>query len=209
MQMAREARAAAPFAWWTDYESVLPSGLSTYVGLESAAGRLLAFTNTFIEGLFQTPAVARAMIQAARTDKTEVVDALVEVRMQRQKALRANPPLELVTIMDEAALLRPAGSPEVMKEQFQHIVDICEELPTIQIQIVPLSKGIYGSQHGMFTLIEPRDPDVEPVAYVDSTGGNLYLQRPGQIQRFRRMFGDLQAIALDPNESLDLLRERC
>lgn len=209
LQVAREARAAKPFAWWTDYESVLPSGLSTYVGLEAGASRLLAFTNTLIEGLFQTPAVARAMIQTERPGGSDVVDALVEVRMQRQKALRASPPLELVTIMDEAALLRPAGPPETMREQFRHIVETCEELPTVQLQVIPMSKGVYASQHGMFRLIEPREADVEPVAYVDSTGGNLYLQRPAQIQRFRRMFGDLQAIALDPNESLDLLRERC
>jgi hypothetical protein len=210
VQMAREARTAAPAAWWTDYESVLPSGLSTYVGLEAAAGRLLCFTNTMIEGLLQTPEVARVVIQAAQpTDPVEVVETLVEVRMQRQKLLQTDPRLELVTIMDEAALLRPAGPPEVMQQQIRHIVDVCEELPNVSLQVIPLSKGAFGCQHGMFTLIEPRDPALQPVTYVDSPGGNLYLQRPNQIQRFRRTFGDLQAIALDPTESLDLVRSRC
>jgi transcriptional regulator with XRE-family HTH domain len=210
LQMAREAKAAGTAAWWTDYESVLPSGLSTYVALEAAAARLLAFTNGLIEGLLQTPEVAHVLIQKARpTDPVEVVTSLVELRMQRQKALREDPRLELVTIMDEGALLRPIGGAEAMKRQIQHIVEVCEELPNVQLQVIPLSKGAYASQHGLFTLIEPRDPAVEPVAYVDSTGGNLYLQRPGQIQRFRRMFGDLQAIALDPEESLDLIRSRC
>jgi transcriptional regulator with XRE-family HTH domain len=208
IQMAREAKAAVSAgAWWTDYESVLPTGLSTYVALEAAAGRLLAFTHTIIEGLLQTEDYARAMIQAWRpTDSTQIIDRLVEVRMQRQKLLREDPRLELVTIMDEAAMRRPIGGDGVMRRQLEHIVEVCEELPNVSLQVVPLSKGAYGVQHGMFTLIEPRDLAVEPVAYVDSTGGNLYLQRPDQIQRFRNMFGRLQAIALDPNESLQMVR---
>lgn len=210
MQMAREAKAATPGAWWTDYESALPSGLSTYVGLESGAARLLAFTQCLPEGLFQTEDVARALIRAANPSASvESVDRQVELRMRRQQVLREEPRLELVTVMDEAALLRPLGGSEAMRGQIRRIVEICEELPNVKLQVVPLAKGAYGSQHGMFTLIEPRDLTLRPVAYVDSTGGNLYLQRPEQIQRFRTMFGDLQAIALDPNESLDLVRSHC
>ncbi len=210
LQMAREARAAAPGAWWTDYESVLPSGLSTYVGLEAGAARLLAFTHCLPEGLFQTEDVARALIQAANiTAPAATIDRQVELRMQRQKVIWEDPRLELVTIMDEAALLRPIGGVEAMKRQIARIVEVCEALPNVSLQVIPLVKGAYATQHGMFTLIEPRDLTLKPVAYVDSTGGNLYLQRPDQIARFRKMFGDLQAIALDSSESLDLVRSRC
>lgn len=207
MKMARDARAAAPAAWWTEYDSVLPSGLSTYVGLEASASRLLAFTGTVIDGLLQTASVAHSLIRAAQpTEPAKAIDALVELRMQRQKVLRAKPPLELVTIMDEAALLRPAGPPEAMKEQWRQIIETCEELPHVQLQIVPLSKGVYNPQHGMFSILESQDISIDPIVYIDSTGGNLYLQRPNQILSFRKIFGNLQAIALDPNESLDLLR---
>lgn len=209
MQMAREARAAAPVAWWTDYESVLPSGLSTYVGLEAAASRLLCFTHTLIDGLLQTEEYARATIQAARfTDPPHVIDRLVELRMQRQMILRNEPRLELVTIMDEAALLRPIGGAQAMREQARHIVEVCAELPNVSVQIVPLAKGAYAVMHGEFTLIEPREtgPGIAPVAYMDSVLGNAYLQRPEQIQQFRSLFGRLQAIALDPEESLRIVR---
>ncbi len=209
MQMAREARGAASVAWWTDYESVLPSGLSTYVGLESAASRLLCFTHTLIDGLLQTEEYARATIQASLpTEPPQVIDRLVDVRMQRQKILRGDPRLELVTIMDEAALLRPIGGVQAMRAQARHILQICSELNNVSVQVVPLAKGAYTVMHGGFTLIEPREtgPGVEPVAYVDSVVGNLYLQRPAQIQQFRSVFGRLQAIALDPEESLQIVR---
>ncbi len=209
MQMAREARAATPVAWWTDYESVLPSGLSTYVGLEAAASRLLCFTHTLIDGLLQTEEYARATIQATRfTDPPDVVERLVELRMQRQKVLRSEPRLELVTIMDEAALLRPIGGAQAMRDQARHIVEVCAELPNVSVQIVPLAKGAYAVMHGEFTLIEPREtgPGIAPVAYMDSVLGNAYLQRPEQIQQFRGLFDRLQAIALDPEESLRVVR---
>lgn len=209
LQMAREARAAAPAAWWTDYESVLPSGLSTYVGLEAAAGKLMCFTHTLVDGLLQTEDYARATIQAARyNDSPDAIDRLVELRMQRQKMLRASPRLELVAIMDEAALLRPIGGREAMRTQLRHIVDVCEQLANISVLIVPLARGAYPVMHGMFTLIEPREagPGVAPVAYVDSPVGNLYLQRPEQIETFQELFSRLRAVALDPEESLRIVR---
>jgi len=207
LQMAREARAAGPSAWWTDYESVLPSGLSTYVGLEAGASALFAFTGPLIEGLLQTEDYARSTIRSTRpTDPVETIDRLVELRMERQKVLRGTPRLDLVTIMDEAALLRPVGGRDVMRRQLERVVEICEELPNVTVQVIPLSKGAYAVQHGIFTLIEPQDLAFEPVAYVDSLGGNLYLQRPEQIQKFRKTFGGLQAIALDPDESLQVVR---
>ncbi len=207
LSMAREAKAAAPAAWWTDYEAILPSGLSTYVGMEAGAGRLLTFTLTLIEGLLQTEGYARALIQAGRpTDPPETIERLVQLRMQRQKVLTESHGLELITVMDEAALRRPVGGPVTMRSQLVHVLETCQALPNVTVQVIPLGKGAYVAQHGMFTLIEPRDPADKSVAYVDSMGGNLYMQRPDQIARFRAMFGRLQAIALDPHESLDLIR---
>jgi transcriptional regulator with XRE-family HTH domain len=209
LRMAREARAAAPAAWWTDYESVLPSGLSTYVGLEAAAGKLMCFTHTLIDGLLQTEDYARATIRAARyNDSQQAIDRLVELRMQRQKMLRASPRLDLVTIMDEGALLRQIGGREAMRAQLRHIVEVCEQLTNVSVLVVPLTQGAYPVMHGMFTLIEPREasPGVAPMAYVDSPVGNLYLQRPEQIETFRELFGRLRAVAVDPEESLRIVR---
>lgn len=209
LQMAREARLPAPATWWTDYESVLPSGLSTYVGLEAAAAKLMCFTHTLIDGLLQTEDYARATVrQFVETAEPGVIDRLVELRMQRQKILRAAPRLELVAVMDEAALLRPIGGREAMRAQLLHIVELCEQLPNVTVRIVPLAQGAYPVMHGMFTLIEPREagPGVAPVAYVDSVVGNLYLQRPNQIEQFRRLFGRLLAVAVTPEESLRIVR---
>ncbi|GII84137.1 transcriptional regulator [Sphaerisporangium siamense] len=207
LRMAREAKAVAPAAWWTDYESILPSGLSTYVGMEAGAGRLLTFTLTLIDGLLQTEAYAHALIRAwAPADPPETIERLVELRVQRQKLLVAEPGLELVTIMDEAALRRPIGGAATMRAQLRHVADVCERLANVTVHVVPLCAGAYGPQHGMFTLIEPRNPADKPVAYVDSLGGNLYMQRPDQISRFRVMFDRLRAIALDPEDSLRVIR---
>lgn len=208
LQMAREAKSAVSAgAWWTDYESVLPTGLSTYVALEAGAGRLMAFTGMIIDGLLQTEEYARAMIRAGLpTEPAETVERLVELRLHRQQAIHSAPRLDLMTIMDEGAMLRQVGGEEVMRRQLLHILTLCAETPNVSVQVIPLSKGAHIGQRGMFTVVEPRDLTVGPVAYVDSTGGNLYLQRPDMVSRYRTMFSRLQALALDPVESLALIR---
>lgn len=208
LQMAREAKSAVSAgAWWTDYESVLPTGLSTYVALEAGAGRLMAFTGMIIDGLLQTEEYARAMIRAGLpTEPAETVERLVELRLHRQQAIHSAPRLDLMTIMDEGAMLRQVGGEEVMRRQLLHILTLCAETPNVSVQVIPLSKGAHIGQRGIFTVIEPRDLTVGPVAYVDSMGGNVYLQRADQVARFRTMFGRLLALALDPAESLALIR---
>lgn len=53
----------------------------------------------------------------------ERLDTLVEVRLARQDVLRAEPPLELSAVLDEAVLRREVGGPEVMARQLDRLVE--------------------------------------------------------------------------------------
>lgn len=158
--MAREAKTSTHArAWWTDYEAVLPSKFQTYVELEAAAGSLLMFTLTLIDGLLQTRGYARALYEAWNvTELPAGVEPSVDLRLRRQAILHADPAVELTTVMDETALRRPIGSPATMRAQLDHVAAVAGDIPNVTIQVIPWSAGPHDTLSGDFTIIEPRDP---------------------------------------------------
>jgi transcriptional regulator with XRE-family HTH domain len=189
--------------WWEAFESVLPSGLEVYFGLESDARSERAWEPLVVHGLLQTADYARAIMQGARLHRPGDIEDLVQVRAERKKLItRARDPLELWAILDEAALRRPAGGADVMKDQFTHLRELAE-IPTVTIQVLPFRKGTHPGVSGAFALLEfEADPGV---VYVESPAGNLYLEKQRDIRRFTQTFDLLRAMALDPDESLEHL----
>jgi hypothetical protein len=100
-------------------------------------------------------------------------------------------------------LRRPVGGTDVMREQIDHLRSACD-LANVTIQIIPVSKGAHLGMRGNFTLLEfgPADPKI---AYVDSVGGNLLMEKDAQVRPLATAFERLIASALDPTESAALL----
>ncbi|MFK0296640.1 helix-turn-helix domain-containing protein [Streptomyces sp. NPDC090442] len=196
-------RAASEIGWWeqAQYEEVLPSGLGVYVGLEFDARQVQAWEPLLVPGLVQTPAYARAVF-AGDPD----VDRHVDVRLKRQERLTAErSPLELWAIVDEFALRRPMGGPDVMREQLAALAKAAAQ-PNITIQVYPADKPHHPGLVGAFSILNfgPLDPQT---GYVDSPAGNTFLERDSQIRALTHTFGLLKAGALDIPESAALLRQ--
>ncbi|MFP8906161.1 helix-turn-helix domain-containing protein [Streptomyces atacamensis] len=190
--------------WWESYEDVLPSGLEVYVGLETTARSERGWEPLLVHGLLQTPEYARAVLQATPSNRLHDVEALVALRLERQKLLtRPGEPLEFWAILDEAAVRRPVGGPEVMRAQLNHLVETAA-LPNVTVQVVPTDKGAHPGLGGAFSLLEFLEDD--PVVYVDSPAGNLYLEKKHDVRRFAATFDLLRAFALAPDESTALVR---
>jgi transcriptional regulator with XRE-family HTH domain len=187
--------------WWEQdqYEEVLPSGLGVYVGLEYDARQVQAWELGLVPGLVQTPAYARAILA-----ETADVDRLVDVRMKRQARLTdtANP-LELWAVIDEFALRRPIGGPDVMREQLAFLATAAER-PNITLQVYPVAKAYHPGLRGSFTILDFGHADPQ-VGYVDSFAGNSFLERAPQVHALTQTLDRLKAGALDIPESAALL----
>ncbi|TDT93335.1 helix-turn-helix protein [Streptomyces sp. 846.5] len=200
-------RRASESGWWEqdEYESVLPSGLGVYVGLEYDARLVQTWELSWVTGLLQTPDYARAVMSSSRIGQSDEVDRLVNVRIERQKRLTASSdPLELWAVMDESVFRRPIGGPETMRNQIGHILELAK-LPNVNVQICPLSKGMHPGLRGSFSILEfgPADPRV---VYVEAPSGNLFVERDSQVRAFSTSYSALLANALDPEESAALLQ---
>ncbi|WP_229882443.1 helix-turn-helix domain-containing protein [Streptomyces alanosinicus] len=194
--------------WWDAHREVLPSGLEVLLGLETDARAERAWEPVLIHGLLQTPAYARAVLTAYPGNRPHDIEDLVSVRARRQELLSSAPqdrePLELWAILDEQVIRWPVGGPEVMHEQIRHLVEVAAR-PNVTLQIVPIAKGAHSGLGGAFSLLEFEESD--PVVYVDSPAGNLYLEKKPDVRRFTTMFDLLKAKALDPDESAALLQD--
>ena len=192
--------------WWERYKNVLPSGLDTFVSLESDARTELAFELAIVPGLLQIETYARAMFASDRSRSAETADQLVAMRLERQGALsRGSNPLELHAILDECVLRRVVGGPNVMRDQAAYLA-VAAAMTNVTIQVLPLSAGSHFGMAGAFSVLSLDDDLGEEVVYMDSQAGNLYLEKPNDVARFRQAFDELSSAACNPDASITLLK---
>ena len=88
----------------------------------------------------------------------------------------------------------------------QHLLQIMEQ-PNVTFQVIPFDKGAHPGMPGSFVHMDFPDPADPELVYVDTAAGDLFLESEPEIRRYRSMFEHLQAMAVGPNESADLLRK--
>jgi transcriptional regulator with XRE-family HTH domain len=192
--------------WWKApaFSGAEPEWFDLYLGLEAWARVAASYDALVVRGLFQTPEYARALITAANPGLTEPeVKRRVDLRMERQKVLTREPePLQVWSVLDEAALRRPIGGPKVMRAQLTRLVTLAER-PNIDLQVLPLASGAHSGLDGTFTVLDfplelPNDPGT---VYVQNRLKGVYYEEPAEIDEYRQVLTRLQAEALTPAES--------
>ncbi|GHE35098.1 helix-turn-helix protein [Streptomyces sp. 2132.2] len=191
--------------WWHDYRGLLPQEYRDFISLEASARSARTVELSVVPGLLQTPEYARAVTRAALGGLPEPkVDALVDVRLARQSVLRAAPPLELSAVLDEAVLRRQIGGPGVMAAQLRHLVQVAR-LPQVSLQVLPFSVGGHLGLTGPFVIFSfPNIADLD-VVVLDHLTSSLYLERKEDLEAYSAAFRTIQAHALPPQDSSDLI----
>lgn len=191
--------------WWHAYRGVLPPAYRDFISLESGARGMRTLETSVVPGLLQTPDYARAVTRAAVDGLEESkLDTLVEVRLARQDVLRADPPLELCAVLDEAVLRREVGGPEVMARQLDRLCEAAA-LPQVRLQVLPFAAGAHIGITGPFVIFSfPNTTDLD-VVVLDHLTSSLYLERKEDLQAYTEAFNTLQFHALSPEDSLDYI----
>jgi transcriptional regulator with XRE-family HTH domain len=191
--------------WWHAYRGVLPPTYRDFISLESQAGAMRTLETTVVPGLLQTPEYARAVTKAAVEGLSEDrLDTLVEVRLARQDVLRADPPLELSAVLDEAVLRREVGGPGVMARQLERLVEAAR-LPQVRLQVLPFAAGAHIGVTGPFVIFSFSSTSDLDVVVLDHLTSSLYLERKEDLQAYTEAFNALQVHALSPEDSLDFI----
>ncbi|MFJ4713235.1 helix-turn-helix domain-containing protein [Streptomyces sp. NPDC088785] len=203
LSLVKEANVAG---WWHSYSDVLPGWFQTYVGLEGAASAIRGYEAQFVHGLLQTEAYAHAVVaQGMRGASAEDIDRRVSLRLARQKILVAERAPQVSLVLDEAALRRVHGGPEVMRGQLEHLIE-ATELPHLTLQIMPFSHGWHAGESGTFTILGFPESDLSDVVFLEQLTSALYLDKREDVAQYETAMTDLRAQCPPPEESARLLR---
>jgi transcriptional regulator with XRE-family HTH domain len=194
-----------------DRVSLLP-WFRNRVEVERKAAEIREYESYQIPGLLQTEDYARAIMSAGRprisSDETERAVAL---RMTRQEILEPRDDLPVDqeqsprywAIIDEPALHRVVGSPEIMRVQREHLVEMSQR-PYITIQIIPNAKGPTSAYGRAFTILVSHDNT--SVVYLEDPNSAHYVRDRDDVSRYALIFDHLRASALDDTQTLRLLK---
>jgi len=204
-------REANTLGWWHSFGEVLPSWFEAFVGLESAASVVRAYEVQFIPGLLQCPEYVDAVVSTNRTQTAADLKRRIELRQRRQAALERTDAPVLWAVLDEAALRRPIGGPEVMKAQIAYLIEQASR-PNVTIQLLPYSVGAHAAEGGAFTLLRFAEADLPDVVYLEHLTGAQYIERAEDVEQYARAMDRISVDALHPDDTVraldDLIREK-
>jgi len=201
VQLARESRQKG---WWHAYGDSVQPHFATYLGLESAASEIRIYEVNLIPGLLQTEEYARAVIAAGMVNSPRAdIERQVALRMERQRLTITSPP-KVWAVLDEAALRRQVGGPEVMRMQLEYLREL-GGLRNVSLQVIPFGGGAHPAMGRPFIILvfgEEADPDV---VYLEDLTSALWVENVEEVDRYNVFFNHLQATALSFDNSAALM----
>ncbi|MFW6691073.1 DUF5753 domain-containing protein [Streptomyces sp. MAR4 CNX-425] len=205
-EYAALTRGANAPSWWQEYSDLIPSRAETHLGLEEAATVIRAYQSQRIPELLQTPAYARAVTQLGYPlDPAQTVERRLHLLERRQQALtRADPPRCWV-LLDEAALRRSVGGPEVMDGQLAHLLRLHVDHPTVTLDVVPLAAGGPAVMAQSLTLLRFAEPELPDVVCLDQLSGTVRIDKPSEVDRYRLAMDNLAAAASAGTDTAEFL----
>jgi hypothetical protein len=199
------ARQANTPGWWQREGDILPGWFQPYLGLESAAVLIRTYEVQFIPGLLQTPEYAKAVILLGHGSAPPAeVERRVALRMKRQQVLAREDPPQLWVVVDEGALRRPIGGPDVMRAQLRALVD-ATKLPHVRLQVIPFNVGGHAAAGGSFSILRFPEQDLPDVVYVEQLTSALYLDKRDDIDHYAAAMERLCVEAERPDRTGDIL----
>ncbi len=196
--LAQQARTRG---WWTTFNDVLTN---SYVALEDGASSIRVWEAQLIPDLLQTEAYARAAITATHPHALGSVHRQVQARMARRSVLNRDYPPTFHAVIDEAALRRPIGGPEVMEPQYVRLLTLARQ-PHIMLQLLPFAAGPHPGLAGSFALLgfdDPADPDA---AFTKGQSGEIEIEAAEQTANTTLMWDRIVASAASPDDTRSMI----
>jgi hypothetical protein len=176
-----------------------PPWFRSWIEHEENAATLRIWQMSVLSGLLQTEDYARAILAVEPGATDDEVSARIAARLARQAILTRDDPPVAWFLVDEAALRRCIGSPEVMAAQLAHLAGVAR-LPNVTIQVVPNIE--HAGLLGGFAV-------AEGAAYVETAVAGQVFEDAEIIPGLLTRFDMLRNEAFRGSESLTLIERMC
>jgi DNA-binding XRE family transcriptional regulator len=176
-----------------------PPWFRSWVEHEQRATILRIWQLGVLSGLLQTADYARSILSVEPGVTEDEVSARLAARLERQTILTDEEPPTAWFLIDEAALQRHIGPPDVMAAQLAHLVGVAR-LPNVTIQVVPSTA--HAGLLGGFAL-------TDRAAYVETAVAGQVFEDTEIIAGLLTRFDTLRSEAFRGSESLALIERMC
>jgi transcriptional regulator with XRE-family HTH domain len=192
------------------HTDLLPGSFQRFADLEATASEISCYESGIVPGLLQSPEYLRAVMTASDgvwwAPSFAELHERTEFRAERQaRVLDADEPKELRFVLTEDALRGAVGSPEVMREQRRHILNLLENKRNLTVRV--LRRETYGNPapSGGITVFGFGDRGV-PVGFSSVVyGPSTYFDDESDTASLFKAFQRLEELAADPEESARLI----
>ncbi|MEU1374042.1 helix-turn-helix transcriptional regulator [Streptomyces triculaminicus] len=170
--------------------------------LYGLAATIREYSPTFVPGVLQTAAYARAVFLGGQPFMPEDgIQARVAARLERASILEHPTDPAWWAVLDESVIRRKIGGAAVMQEQLEHIVSLVHRR-RIGVQVLPFAAG-HPAVEGALTLMTFED--APPLAYSEGHRAGTVLDDPAVVTRCVSSYDLARGVALSPEESLSLI----
>ncbi|MFE2682833.1 helix-turn-helix domain-containing protein [Streptomyces mirabilis] len=181
----------------------LPRFFRNFALFEAEALSRFSYDPLLVPGLLQTEAYARVLFAGHCPPlRAEIIDQHTEARLSRQKLLTRVPLAELSFIIAEEALRNPVGDTEVMRGQWQHLLEV-GALRNMEVQVMPTACGFHSGLNGPFVVLETKEH--QHLGYIESQEVGCVVHDPAEASAFGLRYGKLRSQALNAVESAQLI----
>jgi uncharacterized protein DUF5753 len=191
--------------WWAPFSDVFPDWFKTFVGLEGLATGEFAYGMALLPGQLQTPEYAAALLVGSI--HTSEIDApqVVQARMARQRLTDDAHPLRYRAVLEQNAIERVVGGPDVMRGQLRHLLSLMQR-DNVDIQSIPTTIAVHGGLNGDFLLLE--FDDAQSIGYIEYASGALYIQEHKEVAKYTLTAERLMSIALPSDDTAEVIKGR-
>ncbi|CAL9379321.1 hypothetical protein SUDANB1_01032 [Streptomyces sp. enrichment culture] len=160
-------------------EAGLAAWFRRWARLEKVAVSLCTYECRLVPGLLQSEGYARAVFEGTIPVITdEELEALLAVRMERQRMLYERPTVPFSFIVEEHVFRRRFGNVEQMRAMLDHVLE--HSTPrNVTLQIVPLEAGLHACLDGPVQLLET--PERRRLAYSEGQQNGRLITDPKEV----------------------------
>jgi transcriptional regulator with XRE-family HTH domain len=210
-RMQEWVNAAQRRGWWTDFDDQVVEGLDAHLAYEEDATVERTYTLPFVPALLQTEDYARAVFRDMEQQRSEdEIRQLLEVRQVRRQALIERsglPPLELVAVTYESTLRQLVGSPQILADQLDELVEQ-SQAPNVRLHVLPFEAKPVFSMTCMWAYFEYEGVgDLEQdVVHLETPAGFWSIEDPARVAEYRKAHNALVETSLNEDDSRSLIR---
>ncbi|MFB4300357.1 helix-turn-helix domain-containing protein [Actinomadura sp. NTSP31] len=206
-ELIRLAQEANERAWWHRHGELIPAWTHRFLDLEETARQVRTYEPCQIPELLQTEEYTRASLAIRdgirEGDRRIEIDERAAVRRLRRRLFADDPGRALTAVLDEAALRRFVGGPELIRGQLDHLAALAGS-GRVELRIIPVGGRPFPLAHG-FTILSFARRALPDVVYVEYLTTALYLDKPADVAAYADAWDRLAAAALPPDTGHSLL----